>query len=225
MKIKWYGHAAFIVTASDGTSVITDPYTPETSGYQPIPDHPDIVVTSSLNDSFHDRSDLIGGDPTRLNLLEVARAGGEITEKGVTFKAIESSEMYNHPEHEPDKCAMYRWEMDGISIGHMGDVGNPFTPEEVEFFKDLDVFLVLAGDVPTIRLPDLKQAILQIQPKIVIPMHFRTLRYIPLNTQWISSFLNHFNDADVDFAGDWEIDISKDDLPDSTRVTVLTHAL
>ena len=36
MKIKWYGHAAFIVTASDGASVITDPYTPETSGYQPI---------------------------------------------------------------------------------------------------------------------------------------------------------------------------------------------
>lgn len=225
MKIKWYGHAAFIVTASDGKSVITDPYTPETSGYQPIPDHPDIVVTSSLNDSFHDRSDLIGGDPIRLNLLEVARAGGTITEKGVTFKAIESSEMYNHPEHEPDKCAMYRWEMDGISIGHMGDVGNPFTPEEIEFFKDLDVFLVLAGDVPTIRLPDLKQAILQIQPKIVIPMHFRTLRYTPRNTQWIGSFLNHFNEADIDFAGDWEIDISKDDLPDSTRVTVLTHAL
>ena len=35
----------------------------------------------------------------------------------------------------------------------------PFTPEEYEFFKDLDVFLVLAGDVPTIRLPDLKQVI------------------------------------------------------------------
>ena len=61
MKIKWYGHASFIITGSDGRSVITDPYTPEASGYQPIPDHPDIVVTSSLNDSFHDRSDLIGG--------------------------------------------------------------------------------------------------------------------------------------------------------------------
>ena len=225
MKVKWYGHASFIVTSSDGTSVITDPYTPETSGYQPIPDHPDIVVTSSLNDSFHDRSDLIGGDPTRLSLLEVARDGGEITEKGVTFKAIESSEMYDHPEHEPDKCAMYRWEMDGISIGPMGDVGNPFTPEEVEFFKNLDVFLVLAGDVPTIRLPDLKDAINLVQPKIVIPMHFRTLRYKPRNTVWIESFLSYFDDDEIVFQCDWEVELSKGDLPKPTQVRVLTHAL
>ena len=95
---------------------------------------------------------------------------GELTCKGVTFRAIESSEMYAHPEHEPDKCAMYRWEMDGISIGHMGDVGNPFTPEEYEFFRDLDVFLVLAGDVPTIDLGDLKQVIDRVGPKLVIPM-------------------------------------------------------
>ena len=225
MKIKWYGHAAFIITSSDGKSVITDPYTPETSGYQPIPDHPDIVVTSSLNDSFHDRSDLIGGDPARLNMLDVARAGGVIECAGLTFRAIESSEMYDHPEHEPDKCAMYRWEMDGVSIGHMGDVGNPFTPEEYAFFDGVDVFLVLAGDVPTIKLSDLKRVIDRLQPKLVIPMHFRTLRYKPRNMQWISAFLSHFDDADVDFQSDWEVVLSAEDLPEATRVLVLTHAL
>ena len=225
MNIKWYGHAAFIITASDGTSVITDPYTPETSGYQPIPDHPDIVVTSSLNDDFHDRSDLIGGDPARINLLDVARAGGSIDCKGLRFHAIESSEMYDHPEHEPDKCAMYRWEMDGISVGHMGDVGNPFTPEEYEFFRGLDVFLVLAGDVPTIKLDDLKGVIDRVQPRLVIPMHFRTLRYKPRNMSWITDFLSHFDDADVDFQSDWEVKLRREDLPERTRVLVLTHAL
>ncbi len=225
MKVKWYGHASFIVSDSDGKSVITDPYTPETSGYQPIPDHPDIVVTSSLNDSFHDRSDLIGGDPERINMLEVARGGGQIQCKGVTFRAIESSEMYDHPEHEPDKCAMYRWEMDGISIGHMGDVGNPFTPEEYDFFRDLDVFLVLAGDIPTIGLDDLKQVIDHVQPKLVIPMHFRTLRYKPRNMQWITAFLSHFDDADVEIQSNWEVELNAADLPKSTRVLVLTHAM
>jgi len=225
MKIKWYGHASFIVTASDGTSVITDPYTPETSGYQPIPDEPDIVVTSSLNDDFHDRSDLILGDPLRLNMLDVACNGGTLETHGLMFRAIESSEMYNHPEHEPDKCAMYRWEMDGISIGHMGDVGNPFTPEEYEFFRDIDVFLVLAGDIPTIRLTDLKQVIDRVQPKLVIPMHFRTLRYKPRNMLWIQSFLSYFDDADIDFQSDWEVELSRDDLPQAPRVLVLTHAL
>jgi len=225
MKIKWYGHAAFIITASDGTSVITDPYTPETSGYQSIPDIPDVVLTSSLNDDFHDRSDLILGDPVRINMLDVARSGGEIEAAGLVIKGIESSEMYEHPFHEPDKCAMYRWDMDGISIGHMGDVGNPLTEEEIAFFAGLDVFLVLAGDVPTIRLPDLKQAIDRVQPKLVIPMHFRTLRYKPRNMQWITAFLRHFNDADIDFQSDWEVELSQDDLPETTRVLVLTHAL
>ena len=158
-------------------------------------------------------------------MLEVARAGGETEAAGLRFRGIESSEMYEHPYHEPDKCAMYRWEMDGISIGHMGDVGNPFTEEEVAFFHGLDVFLVLAGDVPTIRLPDLKQAIDRVQPRLVIPMHFRTLRYKPRNMQWITSFLQHFNEADIDFQSDWEVELSREDLPQSTRVLVLTHAL
>ena len=225
MKIKWYGHAAFIITGGDGRSVITDPYTPETSGYQPIPDIPDVVLTSSLNDDFHDRSDLILGDPVRINMLDVARKGGKTEAAGLVFKGIESSEMYEHPYHEPDKCAMYRWEMDGISIGHMGDVGNPLTEEEIAFFEGLDVFLVLAGDVPTIRLPDLKQAIDRVQPKLVIPMHFRTLRYKPRNMQWITAFLSHFDDAEVDFQSDWEVELSREDLPEATRVLVLTHAM
>ena len=72
-------------------------------------------------------------------------------------------------------------------------------PEEYEFFRDLDVFLVLAGDVPTIDLGDLKQVIDRVQPKLVIPMHFRTLRYKPRNMQWITAFLSHFAEDEVDF--------------------------
>lgn len=224
MKIEWYGHASFLITANDGRSVITDPYTPETSGYQYIEDEPDIVITSSINDSFHDRADLIPGKPIVINALDIARASGEQTEKGITFKAIESMEMINHPEHAPDKCAMYRFEVDGISIGHMGDVGNPFTPEEIEFFRDLDVFLVLAGGIPTIELGDLKDAIDAIQPKMVIPMHFRTLRYKPRNMSWITEFLPYFQEEQIDFASNWEIELQQGDLPSSTRIMVLTHS-
>lgn len=224
MKIKWYGHASFLITADDGTSIITDPYTPETSGYQPILDEPDIVITSSVNDSFHDRADLINGDPIVINALDVALGSGESTVKGVTFKAIEAMEMYNHPEHEPDKCAMYRFDIDGVSVGHMGDVGNPFTQAQIDFFRDLDVFLVLAGGIPTIELDDLKDAINIIQPRYVIPMHFRTLRYKPRNTSWITSFLGYFDETMVDFQCDWEVELHKNQLPDPTRVLVLTHS-
>ena len=223
MKLKWYGQACFLITANDGTLIVTDPYTPETSGYQPVAEAADIVIRSSDNDLFHCRADLIPGDPTVITALDLARAGGIVTEKGITFKAIESFEAYNHKYHDPDANGMYRFTVDGISVGHMGDAGNPLTDEEIEFFSDLDVFLVLTGGHPTIELDDLKTAIDRIQPKLVIPMHFRTLSYIPRNIFWIQSFLDYYNDEDVDFAFGYETELTPDALPDHTRVLVLDY--
>src|ERR1051326_8597536 len=59
MKIKWYGHACFRIegrpTGSGGptVAVVTDPYTPEVSGYDPIPEPADVVIMSSATDAFH----------------------------------------------------------------------------------------------------------------------------------------------------------------------------
>ncbi|MBZ0284847.1 MAG: MBL fold metallo-hydrolase [Anaerolineae bacterium] len=224
MKLKWYGHASFLVTGSDSVTIITDPYTPEISGYLPIPDSPDFVMISSDNDSFHCRADLIPGQPTVINALRLAQNEGTLTEKGVVFQAIQAMEALDHQFHDPDQNGMYRFTVDGISVGHMGDIGNPLSEEQMQFFAGVDVLLALAGGHPTIALDDLFAVIQRTQPKIVVPMHFRTLRYKPRNTFWIQSFLNYFEPDDVDFACDSEISISKENLPEKTRVLILTHA-
>lgn len=224
MKLKWYGHASFLITSSNGVTIITDPYTPETSGYLPIPDSPDFVVISSDNDSFHCRADLIPGQPMVINALQLAQNEGTLTEKGVVFQAIEAMEALDHQFHDPDQNGMYRFTVDGISIGHMGDIGNPLSEEQMQFFSGIDVLLALAGGHPTIALDDLFTVIQRTQPKLVVPMHFRTLRYKPRNTFWIQSFLNYFDPADVDFACDTEVTLSKDSLPEKTQVLILTHA-
>ena len=225
MKIKWYGHASFLITADDGTTIITDPYTPEEIGYQPIPDSPDIVVVSSDNDTAHCRADLIAGNPIVINALELAQNSGKRTEKGIDFLAIEAMEALDHREHDPDQNGMYRFSVDGISIGHMGDVGNPLTPDQITFFKDVDVLLALTGGHPVLELDELKDVIDGAQPKYVIPMHFQTLRYIPRNQLWIEAFLDYFPDDQIDFAGDYEVELKAEDIPEETRVMVLTHAL
>lgn len=224
MKLKWYGHASFLITSSNGVTIITDPYTPETSGYLPIPDSPDFVVISSDNDSFHCRADLIPGQPMVINALQLAQNEGTLTEKGVVFQAIEAMEALDHQFHDPDQNGMYRFTVDGISIGHMGDIGNPLSEEQMQSFAGVDVLLALAGGHPTIALDDLFTVIQRTQPKIVVPMHFRTLRYKPRNTFWIQSFLNYFDPTDIDFACDSEVTLSKDSLPEKTRVLILTHA-
>jgi L-ascorbate metabolism protein UlaG (beta-lactamase superfamily) len=223
MKLQWYGHASFRITANDGTSIVTDPYTPETAGYKPITETADVVIISSDNDSYHCRADLIPGTPIVINALELAQTTKTRAEKGITFEAVAAMEALNHREHDPDQNGMYKFTVDGVSVGHMGDMGNALTKEQLEFFKAVDVFLALAGGHPTIELADLKTAIDTIQPKLVVPMHFRTLTYKPRNTFWIETFLNYFEDKDVDFACASEVEIKKENLPEGTRVLVVDY--
>ena len=223
MKLRWYGQASFRVTADDGTSVVTDPYTPETAGYPPVADAADIAIISSDNDSFHCRADLIPGNPTVINALALARNGGEQVERGIPFRAIEAMEALNHKYHDPDQNGMYRFTVDGVSIGHMGDVGNPLSEAQIAFFEGVDVLLALAGGHPTIELDDLMTVIRAARPRLVVPMHFRTLSYKPRNIYWIEEFLRYFDDADVDFACATEVELHRDQLPEPTRVLVVDY--
>ena len=224
MKLKWYGQASFRITADDGTSIVTDPYTPETAGYAPVTEPADLVIRSSDNDSFHCRADLIPGEPAVVTALDLAGNGGETTVRGIRIRAIEAMEALNHKYHDPDQNGMYRFTVDGIDIVHMGDVGNPLNDEQIAFFNGVDVLLALAGGHPTIELDDLKTVIDQAHPRLIVPMHFRTLTYKPRNTYWIETFLSYFPAEKIDFAFGSEATITRDSLPDSTRVLVIDYA-
>ncbi|MEM1079085.1 MAG: MBL fold metallo-hydrolase [Pseudomonadota bacterium] len=223
MNITWFGHAAFRLSDATG-SVITDPYTPEGVGYTPITESADLVIISSDDDDAHCRADLIPGDPAVCNALNVALDhGGVQTVAGREIRAVEAAEWEHHPRGVPGQNGMYRFEMDGMQIAHMGDVGNPLTEDQIAFFEDVDVLLALAGGYLTIELPDLMKMIHAAKPKLVIPMHFRTLTYRPRNTMWIESFLSHFDDTQVDFVFGAHAQISQQDLTPNTRVLVMDY--
>ena len=224
MKLKWYGHASFRIITNSGSSIITDPYDPRTAGYKPFSEPADVIVISSDNDSFHCNEHLIPGEHITINALELARSGQARVEHGVRFTAVEAMEALNHREHHPDQNGLYRMVVDGISIGHMGDIGNALTQAQLELFFGVDVLLALAGGHPTLELDDLETAIKFIKPKLVIPMHFRTLTYKPRNMFWIESFLERFDDAEVEFACSSEIELSALSLPEQTRVLVMDYA-
>ncbi|MEO1704159.1 MAG: MBL fold metallo-hydrolase [Pseudomonadota bacterium] len=224
MQVTWYGHAAFGLAPENGPRIVMDPYTPEGVGYPPITEPADLVLISSDDDSAHCRADLIAGDPEVVNALTVAQSGGRVTAQSVEITAVEAAEWDHHPEHAvPGQNGMYRFELDGIKCAHMGDVGNPLTEAQQDFFQDTDVLFALAGGYLTILLPDLMEMIHRVRPRLVIPMHFRTLTYKPRNTMWIESFLSHFNDADVDFACSPRVTLTRSDLPQRTRVLVMDY--
>ena len=51
---------------------------------------------------------------------------------------------------------MYRFTVDGLTVGHMGDMGNALSEHQLEFFRGVDVLLALAGGYPVIGLDSLK---------------------------------------------------------------------
>lgn len=224
MQITWFGHACFGLTPENGPKVIVDPYTPEEIGYAPIRETADLVIISSDDDSAHCRADLIGGQPKVINALHVAQSGGQTEALGVEIAAIEAAEWDHHPDHAvPGQNGMYRFTLDGLKCAHMGDVGNPLTDAQQAFFEDTDVLFALAGGYLTVELPDLMEMIHRTRPRLVIPMHFRTLAYKPRNSMWIESFTSHFKDNQVDFACTSSTTITRQDLSDHTRVLVLDY--
>jgi L-ascorbate metabolism protein UlaG (beta-lactamase superfamily) len=219
MKITWQGHACFYVESSSGMRIVTDPYTPSIAGLAPLTEPADIVVMSSDNDTYHSDGAGVPGNPVIVNALAVAREGGSREVKGVTIRAIEAMESLVHKTH-PDNNALYRFAVDGVEVGHMGDVGNPLSLAQMEFFRGVDVLLALTGGPPTIELDDLDAVIREVQPKIVIPMHYRILQ-LNLNIFALDAFTSRYPAGVVDVRDDISLDVSADVLPMSLRIVAL----
>ena len=144
MKITWYGQACFEIVSTEGSIIYTDPYDPDKAGFKPFASQADIVIKSSSNDDFHDNDHLVPKktNATVIDALEVSLLGGSFVSHGITFDTIEAMEHSLHPSGHPDQNAMYKFSVDGISIGHMGDMGNDFSDDQLDFFMDIDILLV-----------------------------------------------------------------------------------
>ena len=221
MKIKWYGHACFRIEGDD-TVVVTDPYTPEVAGLDPMNEPADVVVMSSATDRFHSDASMVPGDPKILNALQIS-GRGLVEVNDVAFEALPTMESLRHKE-TPDENAIYRFELEGISILHLGDLGNPLTDEQLALLRGtVDILLALSGGPPTIELEDLERAIEEIQPRVVIPMHYQIPK-LKLDILPLEAFTSRYPEDTVTRVGATEVEFSIDTLPRTLRIYVLEPA-
>ena len=221
MKIKWYGHACFRIEGDD-IVIVTDPYTPEVAGLDPMDEPADVVVMSSATDRFHSDASMVPGDPKILNALQIL-GRGPVEVNNVVFEALPTMESLKHKE-SPDENAIYRFELEGISILHLGDLGNPLTDEQLALLRGrVDILLALSGGPPTIELDDLQRAIEEIRPRVVIPMHYRIPK-LKLDILPLEAFTSRYPEEAVTRVGATEVEFSIDTLPRTLRVYVLEPA-
>jgi L-ascorbate metabolism protein UlaG (beta-lactamase superfamily) len=221
MKIKWYGHACFRIEG-DGISIVTDPYTPEAAGLDPIDEPASVVVMSSATDRFHSCSAMVPGDPKVLNALEISDLG-PVEAHGVVFEALPTMESVEHKSN-PEANAIYRFELEGVSVLHLGDLGNPLTEEQLERLRGrVDVLLALTGGPPTIELDDLDLAIAEIGPRVVIPMHYRIPK-LRLEILPLEAFTSRYPEEVVRRVGSPTIELRPGGLSETLEIYVLDPA-
>ncbi|MFH1087665.1 MAG: MBL fold metallo-hydrolase [Chloroflexota bacterium] len=162
--IRWLGHAAFLITTSAGTRIITDPYTPSaTIAYSPIEESADIV-TVSHGHGDHSNVAAVRGNP------ELVRA--TIEAKGMKFRAIPSYHDRAQGK-ERGNNTIFCFEADGLSLCHLGDLGHPLDGNQVTEIGKVDVLLIPVGGNYTIDAIVASEVCEQLKPNVVIPMHFR----------------------------------------------------
>ncbi len=165
MKITWLGHSCFKIESDGGKIIVTDPFD-EAVGY-PLPKEKADVVTVSHDHHDHNNVKVLKGDPA------VVRGSGKQTAAGIEFEGIATY----HDEKGGKlrgKNTIFSFEMDGIRVCHLGDLGHLLGEKEAAALGDVDVLMIPVGGVYTLDAEGAKKVIGQIKPKVAIPMHYMT---------------------------------------------------
>ncbi|MHC5039482.1 MAG: MBL fold metallo-hydrolase, partial [Planctomycetota bacterium] len=156
----------------------------------------------------------VGGDP------EVIRTSASATIRGLKITGVDT-------DHDPSGGSerghnvIFRVEIDGIALVHLGDLGHVLTPEQAEAIGPTDVALVPVGGFFTIDKDQAHEVIGQIRPKVVVPMHFKTPK-VDFPIAGVEGFLT--GAAKVKSIGSSSIEFGKADLPESLEIWVLDPA-
>lgn len=213
MYITWLGHSAFKLQdkiSSDGVTLVMDPYGEETGLKMPKIEADIVTISHGHND--HNNLASIKGTPFVVN------CAGEYEVKNVAIEGVEVPHD-DKDGKERGKVIAYRIDMDDISIAHLADLGTTLTPKQLETLGDVDVLLVPVGGKFTIDAKKAVEVVSQVEPRIVIPMHYAVpgLKY---DLDPVEKFIKELG---VKPRMEEKLKISKKDLPQEDMELVILN--
>lgn len=214
MEIQYLGHSCFKIIGKK-LSVITDPFDAKEVGYNPIKQSAD-VVTVSHDHYDHNYTQSIQGDPM------IFDTPGEYEIKGAEFRGIIAS----HGELDGKDLGsntLFVMDIDGIKICHLGDLGTSLSSEQVEQIGNVDILMIPVGSVFTIDAKKAAKIVSEIEPRIVIPIHYKTKDGKSNDIKRLDEVDKFLHEMGVKPEEKGTLKINKKDLPEEPEVVVLKY--
>lgn len=176
MLIRWYGQSAFLLTG-EHHRVFVDPFGDIAGAagrsdwkwdYPPVEGVEADVLLVTHDHLDHNAVEAIDGDPVVL-----AKAGTHKSPLGEVVGIASEHDAVAGTERGPN--TIFRFELDGTTVAHFGDFGQPsLRPTQWEALGEVDVLLLPVGGGPTIAPDAAAELVGDLRPRLVVPMHYRT---------------------------------------------------
>lgn len=164
MNLTYLGHSSFLLETGSGTRIVTDPYGAIGFAFPPVSAD---IVTVSHGHYDHCNVRAVGGTPV------VLTAEGTFKSGGVSICALPSF----HDEARGmrrGRNLIFKFQADGVTVCHLGDIGEPCSADLIEKIGHADVLLLPVGGNYTVGPVRAKEYVERISPVLVIPMHYFT---------------------------------------------------
>jgi len=211
MEIYWHGQACFEIRtlstdSKTKTRIIIDPYNNSIGLKLPSLKADLVLVTHDHED--HNNFKAIKDNPF------VIQNPGEYEIKDVFVKGLVAS-------HGKDrgKTNIYVVGTEDIALCHLGDLGQKeLTSEQLEQIGDVDILMIPVGGKYTIDAELAQKVTNQIEPKIVIPMHYK-IKGLKIDIQGVDEFLKTMGQEDL--KPEDCLKIKSSELPSETKLVLL----
>jgi len=212
MEIKWFGQSCFQITVKDAVLVF-DPYSEEIGLKLPSLKADIVLVSHQHRD--HNNTAAVSG--TVSGRPKVFSEPGEYETAGVYIEGVASFHDAAQGQ-ERGANTIFVADCDGVRVCHLGDLGHELSSEQLEAIGEADLLMIPVGGIYTIDAQKAIAVINQIEPKIIIPMHYK-IPGLNIDLADLTEFVQQADISDIEEKD--SLNVTKADLPKEEREFVI----
>ncbi|MBI2021650.1 MBL fold metallo-hydrolase [Candidatus Daviesbacteria bacterium] len=211
MDIYWYGQAFFRIKGKQA-NILIDPFDSDFTGLKLPKDLTADIALKTHDHQDHSNLKAVVGNPIKI------QGPGEYEIKGVSISGV-SVFHDNSQGSERGENTIYNLEVDGLNIVHLGDLGHILTEQQIQQIGLCGILLVPVGGTYTINSQAAAEVVAQLEPRIIIPMHYGGIPGLKFPLDSVDLFLKEMGVEKSQPLP--KLSISKDKLPEEPQVILL----